>query len=263
MPIVKSLGPYRDDQRNVIDTTREHEGDVEINFKGSNNKVIVAYNAKIKSLRVTFDGDNGLLRIGKNPKVGKASFNIRIGQDSTVRIGDNVSTTNPAQISAVEGTTVSFGNDVMIASGNQFRADDAHPIFDVETELRVNPSADIKIGNHVWIAAGAAVLGGAEIGDGSVIGFRSLVTRKIPNNCVAVGAPAKVVRRNIAWERPHLSNTKPFYKPDASTVTKSEDYWNLTEVEEVSTPVVVPLTRSEKIKTRLAASLRRIADKLG
>lgn len=262
MPIVKTLAPYRDDNGNVIDTTRNHEGDAVINFKGSNNKVIVAYNAKIKSLRVTFDGDNGILRIGKNTNVGRASFNIRIGQDSTVRIGDNVSTTNPPQISAVEGTTVEIGDDVMIASGNQFRADDAHPIFDVESGLRVNPSANIKIGNHVWIAAGAAVLGGAEIGDGSVIGFRSLVTRKIPNNCVAVGAPAKIVRRNIAWERPHLSNTKPFYKPDASSIKKSVEYWNLTKIDDVATPLPSPRNTIEKIKAGIATSLRRIADSI-
>lgn len=84
------------------------------------------------------------------------------------------------------------------------------------------------IGDHVWFADQAVALGGARVGDGSVIGFRSIVTSRIPNNCIAVGSPAKVVRKNIAWERPHLSKVKPYYKPDASTVKKSK-FWNLTD----------------------------------
>jgi hypothetical protein len=41
--------------------------------------------------------------------------------------------------------------------------------------------------------------------------------------------PARVIRTDIAWERPHLSLAKPYYKPDASTITKSP-YWALTEL---------------------------------
>src|SRR5699024_5079704 len=86
----------------------------------------------------------------------------------------------------------------------------------------------ILIGNHVWLGKQAVVLAGARIGDGSVIGFRSLVTRAVPNNCIAVGSPVKVVRLDITWERPHLSFVAPPYKPDASAVELSEPYWQLT-----------------------------------
>lgn len=262
MEKITELGSYHDDQGNTITGNSVIEGKVSIIFKGRNNRLILAQGAKVADLEARFDCDNGTLIIGANPKVGGIRMNIRVGQDSVVKVGDNVSTTSKCIISAVEGSKVTFGNDVMIASGNQFRADDAHPIFDVQSGQRVNPATDIVVGNHVWIAAGAALLGGAEIGDGSVVGFRSLVTRKIPNNCIAVGTPAKVVRRNIAWERPHLSNTKPYYKPDASSVKKTEDYWNLTEVEESEAPVVVPLTRAQIVRQRVAGTLRSLADRL-
>jgi tetrahydrodipicolinate N-succinyltransferase len=110
------------------------------------------------------------------------------------------------------------------------RADDGHPIFDVRTGLRVNPSRSITIGDHVWLGRFATVLGGVSIGEGTVIGYGSVVTRNIPNNCVAAGSPARVVRRDIAWERPHLSLVRPYYKPDASTIKRST-YWNLTKEE--------------------------------
>ena len=59
----------------------------------------------------------------------------------------------------------------------------------------------VSIGNHVWIGAGSVVNKGAIIGNESVIGMCSLVTKRIPDNCVAAGVPAKVIKTNINWSR--------------------------------------------------------------
>jgi len=56
-------------------------------------------------------------------------------------------------------------------------------------------SEPITIGKNVWVAAAAAILKGVKIGDNSVVGFGSIVTEDVPNNCVVVGNPAKVVKR--------------------------------------------------------------------
>jgi acetyltransferase-like isoleucine patch superfamily enzyme len=221
------LQAYSDENGNVVEYSGRIEQGVKIKFTGSNNRLIVADDARIGSLTVDFDCDNGTLEIGGSKGVPAFSAAIRIGQDATVTIGRNVSTTSTAAFSAVEGVTITVGNDVMFASENQVRADDGHPIFDVRTGQRVNVARDITIGDHVWLGRFSTVLGGVTIGEGSVIGYASVVTRDVPNNCVAAGSPAKVVRRDIAWERPHLSLVKPYYKPDASTVKKSK-YWNLT-----------------------------------
>ncbi|XAZ30688.1 acyltransferase [Paenarthrobacter ureafaciens] len=227
MKKLTSLADYADDLGNIVESPTKIETDIVVTFRGSNNRIIVEKGARIAKLRAVFDCDNGTLIIGASKKT-PFSMSIRVGQDATVKIGRDLTTTTMPVVSAVEGATVSFGDDVMIASGNQFRADDGHPIFDVETGRRINPAKDIIIGHHVWFGAQAVALAGAQVGDGSVIGFRSLVTGSIPNNAIAVGAPAKVVRKNIAWERPHLSFTKPPYKPDASSIETTDQYWNLT-----------------------------------
>ncbi|WP_370544404.1 acyltransferase [Frondihabitans sp. VKM Ac-2883] len=226
--IIRELKAFEDDRGNRIEYTGEHAREVKITIRGENNRIAIDSTARLGRFVVDMDCDNGSLTIGAGQGAPPLNATIRIGQDSTVTIGDNVSSTNTCVISATEGTSVSIGNDVMLASQTQIRADDGHAIFDVETGDRVNVSRSISIGNHVWLGMGAAVLGGASIGDGTVIGYGSLVTRALPNNCVAVGTPAKVVRRNVAWERAHLSLSKPFYKPDASTVEKSS-YWHMTE----------------------------------
>jgi acetyltransferase-like isoleucine patch superfamily enzyme len=211
-----------------VDCAGATHSTVHVDLRGANNTLIIEPGAKLGKLTVEFDCNNATVRIGPNTGVSPFTGFLRLGEDATIILGKNVSSTGPCFISAVEGTTVTLGDDVMLASENEIRADDAHPMFDVGTGLRINPARDIVIGNHVWVAKRAVLLGGAAIGDGSVLGYGSILKGIVPNNSVAAGSPAKVVRRDIAWERPHLSLARPYYKPDAETVTKSA-FWNVTE----------------------------------
>lgn len=253
MQRLTTLADFADDRGNLIRYAGRVEQGIAIKFTGSNNVLEVAEGARLGRLTIDFDCDNGTVRIGPSKGVPAFSASIRVGQDSTVLVGSNVSTTTTCAMSATEGTTIRIGHDVMIASENQIRADDGHPIFDVRTGNRVNVSKDIVIGDHVWLARAAVVLGGARIGAGTVIGYGSIVTKRIPNNCVAAGIPARVVRRDTAWERPHLSLVKPYYKPDASSVKKSR-YWKLTEDD--ATPVPSLRRRAARALRRRAGALR-------
>ena len=53
---------------------------------------------------------------------------------------------------------------------------------------------DIVIGDYVWIGGGAIILPGVTIGEGSIIGAGSVVSRDIPPYSVAIGSPAKVIK---------------------------------------------------------------------
>jgi maltose O-acetyltransferase len=52
----------------------------------------------------------------------------------------------------------------------------------------------ITIGDNVWIGGGASIMPGVSIGDDSVIGAGSVVTRDVPPRSLAVGSPAKLLR---------------------------------------------------------------------
>lgn len=196
-------------------------------FKGSNCTLEIHPLARLGPLAIEFHGSNAQCRIGPAGPAGSFSATIRLGEDCVVEIGAGVTTTARAFIATSEGARVIVGDDCMLASDVQLRGDDAHPIFDIHTGLRINPAEDIVIGAHVWLAYAVRCLGGARIGDGSVIGMDSLVTGPIPNNCVAVGTPARVIRRDVAWERPHLSMAQPAYKPHGDCIARSS-YWNPT-----------------------------------
>ena len=89
--------------------------------------------------------------------------------------------------------SISIGCGCAIAPGVVIRDCDSHLIEGSPT------SKPISIGKHVWIGTNAIILKGITIGDGSVIGAGSVVTKDVPAACVAVGNPAKVVKTNIKW----------------------------------------------------------------
>ena len=74
-----------------------------------------------------------------------------------------------------------------------------HSIVDARSGARLNPARDIHIGRRVWIGQRAIILKGSRIGAGSVVGAAAVVTGEIPENCVAAGNPARIVRRDASW----------------------------------------------------------------
>ena len=98
-----------------------------------------------------------------------------------------------------EGTKVKIGDNCLLAKGVRIRTSDQHFIYD-ENGFRINKAKDVCIENHVWLGASAIIMKGATIGEGSVIGMDSMVTKTIPPYSIAVGKPAKVIKSNINWE---------------------------------------------------------------
>ena len=79
--------------------------------------------------------------------------------------------------------------------------DDMHRLEDRATGERLNPfGASIRLGRHVWLCKDAVVTGHADVGDGAVVGMRAGVRgQKVPAHSVVAGAPARVVRDDVAW----------------------------------------------------------------
>jgi maltose O-acetyltransferase len=94
---------------------------------------------------------------------------------------------------------VTIGNDVMIGP-NVVLSTATHPIDPSERLSGREYALPIKLGNGVWIGASVTVLPGVEIGDNTVIGAGSVVTRSIPSGVVAFGNPCRVIR-HIETER--------------------------------------------------------------
>ncbi len=84
-------------------------------------------------------------------------------------------------------STLEIGNRVWIGPGSRVFDADQHDLDAVRVE-KIEP---VVIGDHCWIASDCTVLRGVEIGEQSVVGARSVVTRSMAPHTLAVGVPAK------------------------------------------------------------------------
>ncbi len=100
-----------------------------------------------------------------------ANFNLTMVDDGNIYVGDNVM----------------FAPNVTVATAG-------HPINPELRSQGLQYNADVHIGKNCWIGSGALIMPGVTIGENTVIGAGSVVTKDIPSNVVAFGNPCRVAR---------------------------------------------------------------------
>ncbi|MGE5113155.1 MAG: sugar O-acetyltransferase [Acidobacteriaceae bacterium] len=111
-------------------------------------------------------------------------YNIRIGARTFVNYG----------LVALDVATITIGEDVQIGPNVQLLTA-THPVDPESRRQKWEYARPIRIGNNVWIGAGAIVCPGVTIDENSVIGAGAVVVRNLPRNVVAAGNPARVIRQ--------------------------------------------------------------------
>lgn len=89
---------------------------------------------------------------------------------------------------------VRFGDNCMLAPNVQIYTA-THPIDPIERNSGIEYAKSISIGNNVWIGGGAIINPGVTIGDNVVIASGAVVTKDIPDNVVAGGNPARILKQ--------------------------------------------------------------------
>lgn len=88
-----------------------------------------------------------------------------------------------------------LGDDIMASWDVTFLAHDGHLIWDLNFKRVQNNTVDeqrlsIEIGDHCWLGGECVIAGNTRLGNGSIVGYRSFVKGKFPNNCIVAGTPA-------------------------------------------------------------------------
>ncbi len=135
--------------------------------------------------------------IGSNVKFGDGSF-IEVGgtkRNAFLKIGNDFSATSNLFVSCNHAVTI--GEDVLI--GNNVRIYDSNhgvnPECDIPYEQQPLVCKPVSIGDNTWIGDNCIILAGASIGKRSVIGAGSIVTGNISDYSIAVGSPARVIKK--------------------------------------------------------------------
>lgn len=171
-----------------------------IAIQGNNNEISFAPSATISNLTIYMNGNNQQIHIADNCYIGQAEFWL---EDDNVMLKMGAQTTiEQAHLAVTEnGSQLIIGEDCMLARNIEIRTGDSHAIYNSETNQRINPAQNITIENHVWVGSGAKILKGSHLKAGSVVATGAIVTGKVPENCIASGIPAKVIKQNIHWTR--------------------------------------------------------------
>lgn len=117
-----------------------------------------------------------------------------------ITIGDNVQVRPGCTIAAAESITIEDG---VVLSAYSTVIDTDHTITQGAMSVMQSPilTTPVRIGAGTWVAERVAILRGADIGTGCIIGANSVVKGKIPDGSIAAGAPAKVVGQVNAMTR--------------------------------------------------------------
>jgi len=148
------------------------------------------------------------ISIGDNSEIYSNAFLQAVQEVPTDRpslqIGNNVRIWSNVQISAAQEMII--GNNVVL-SANSFVTDTTHPYEDITHAPRYNhlkKLGKVVIGDDTWIGRNA-IVSGCSLGKHCVVGANTFVTKDIPDYCVVVGNPCRIVKRynfsSQQWEK--------------------------------------------------------------
>ncbi len=160
---------------------------------------------------------DGKLRINWNP----VSKLVRTGQSTFFRMDKN------SHLKVRGEFDLFYGNDIHIFSGGKLELDsgfinsngkiECHEYIKIGKDCAIGPyvimldsnghqvigkcnTAEIIIGNNVWVGARTIILKGVHIGDGAVIAAGTTVNKDVPANVLVGGNPMKILREEIKWK---------------------------------------------------------------
>lgn len=129
--------------------------------------------------------------------LGKSGKNCFINQPfhcdygSHISVGDNFYANYNCVI--LDVAKVEIGDNVFFAPNVTVYAA-GHPVHHIARNSLYEYGIPVKIGNNVWVGGNTVILPGVTIGDNTVIGAGSVVTRNIPSNVIAAGNPCQIIR---------------------------------------------------------------------
>jgi acetyltransferase-like isoleucine patch superfamily enzyme len=120
---------------------------------------------------------------------------VVVAADAHLEIGDQTFINYDASLTCLK--RISIGKNTAISWNTNIIDGNFHELIVAgQPRSRTRP---LQIGNHVWIGTGA-IIAGASIGDGTVVGAGSVVTSDMPSKVLVTGNPARVVREDVSWE---------------------------------------------------------------
>lgn len=162
---------------------------------------------------------------------------------NTVKLGKYTYIGSNSKFTSTEiGRYCSISSDVKLIAGRHPSSDyvSTHPAFYsknyhyayAQTDFNEYECADedtktlLKIGNDVWVGAGACFLDGITVGDGAIVAAGAVVTKDVPPYAVVGGVPAKIIRYRFSEEEIKFLKELKWWDRDEAWIKKYSPYFN-------------------------------------
>ena len=177
-------------------------------FAGKGNILYLEEGVKLGSVSVRFPGNNALIVLRASRH--RYQLHLDAWSSTLIYLGKDCYYNKQLSIICSEGCQVVVGDGCLFSFDIWIRTADPHLVYDVHTHQRINPSASVFVGDHVWVGQDAIILKGSRIGSGSIVGAKSVVAgKRIPSNESWAGNPARSLRQGIFWEGSSVHNWGP------------------------------------------------------
>jgi acetyltransferase-like isoleucine patch superfamily enzyme len=183
---VSLTGSIKGENNVIIIESSGQPSRVNLNVRGSGNLVHIKRPGRIHSMQIS---------IGTHVPSHEARLTIEPGFSSEPNL--TVLMPNSGSILRIDRSCM-FSRDIQIRCGES-----PHLIFDSDGKY-LDVSEGVLIGKHCWVGEQVYVTKNVSLPDNSIVGARSVVTKRFSKTqCAIAGNPAKVVRENVVWVRNH------------------------------------------------------------
>lgn len=211
-PIIKTLLPKQLYKKRFLLQDKGHNNHIKIAKdvriignsaitirKGHGNHITIGKGGKFNQLKIDINGSHNQVTIGE--KVKFSGQLLIVGNHLHIYIGEHTTAIDCYILARDKSVTI--GKSCMISRGIEIRATDVHNVYDIDSNKRLNPAhSNVILGDHIWIAANVTVSKNVTIASGCIIAAGAFVNKPVTTpNCMVAGAPAKIIRQNVRWER--------------------------------------------------------------
>jgi acetyltransferase-like isoleucine patch superfamily enzyme len=161
------------------------------------------WRGRLRTDGLCFVGRGVKLEIGRSATLALGRWSW-VGQGTKIRVHEGRVSIGAKSVLGQECTIsayqrIDIGRECIVAD-RVMLIDFDHGAVEVERPIRLQGiyKRDVRVGHNSWIGYGACILRGVSIGDNCIVGTSAVVTSSLPDNAVAAGIPARVIRMREA-----------------------------------------------------------------
>lgn len=171
---------------------------------GKHSELMIGVECVVENYASVASSEHSNMTLGNRVHLGARNI-MGASERGVLFLGEKTTIGENGWFSATAGGEIHLGNDNMLSLFIKMAVGN-HELLEQKTGMLLTNRAAIHTEDHVWIGIGSTLLPGTHLGESSVVGASSVVTKAFPPHCTIAGNPARVLREGISWQREAMNH---------------------------------------------------------